>query len=148
MIKSAVITECWTPQSSHHDTFFSIYTCWILRLYIITCDQDGSLSTTVYQKKTHRQVPGLHITSLPITVMNALQSRAKTHCTFVNDRTAEENHITSALRVNNYPEMITSRIGCIIVLKPPNDLSPTPPSQWFTIPYINNISDSIRRISS
>ena len=25
MIKSAMITECWTPQSSHRDSFFSIY---------------------------------------------------------------------------------------------------------------------------
>ena len=25
MIKLAMITECWTPQSSHRDTFFSIY---------------------------------------------------------------------------------------------------------------------------
>ena len=25
MIKSAMITEYWTPQSSHRDTFFSIY---------------------------------------------------------------------------------------------------------------------------
>ena len=25
MIKSAMITECWTPQSNHRDTFFSIY---------------------------------------------------------------------------------------------------------------------------
>ena len=31
MIKSAMITECWTPQSSHRDTFFSIY----LVLYLI-----------------------------------------------------------------------------------------------------------------
>ena len=23
--KSAMITECWTPQSNHRDTFFSIY---------------------------------------------------------------------------------------------------------------------------
>ena len=27
MIKSAMITECWTPQSSHRDAFFSIYLC-------------------------------------------------------------------------------------------------------------------------
>ena len=25
MIKSAMITEYWTPQSNHRDTFFSIY---------------------------------------------------------------------------------------------------------------------------
>ena len=25
MIKLAMITECWTPQSSHRDTFFSTY---------------------------------------------------------------------------------------------------------------------------
>ena len=25
MIKSSMITECWIPQSSHRDTFFSIY---------------------------------------------------------------------------------------------------------------------------
>ena len=25
IIKLAMITECWTPQSSHRDTFFSIY---------------------------------------------------------------------------------------------------------------------------
>ena len=42
--------------------------------------------------------------------------------------------------------MVTNRIGCITVPKPPNDPSPTPPSQWFTIPYVNNISESIRRI--
>ena len=24
MIKSAMITECWTPQSNHRDTFFSL----------------------------------------------------------------------------------------------------------------------------
>ena len=26
-----MITECWTPQSSHRDTFFSIYTCYITK---------------------------------------------------------------------------------------------------------------------
>ena len=60
----------------------------------ITRHPDGSLSTKVYQKKTHRQVPGFHITSHhplshKLAVVNTLQSRAKTHCTFVNDRTAE-----------------------------------------------------------
>ena len=26
MIKPAIITECWTPQSNHRDVFFSQYT--------------------------------------------------------------------------------------------------------------------------
>ena len=32
MIKSAMITECWTPQSSHRDTFFSIYLVTIIMI--------------------------------------------------------------------------------------------------------------------
>ena len=30
MIMLAMITECWTPQSSHRDTFFSIYLVYII----------------------------------------------------------------------------------------------------------------------
>ena len=34
MINSAMITECWTPQSSHRDTFFSIYL--VINMYLLT----------------------------------------------------------------------------------------------------------------
>ena len=75
----------------------------------ITRHPDGSLSTTVYRKKTHTDkyldFTSHHPLSHKRAVVNTLQSRAKTHCTFVNDRTTEENHIASALKVNNCPEM-------------------------------------------
>ena len=87
----------------------------------ITCHPDGSLSTTVYRKKTHTyqylDFTSHNPLSHKLAVVNTQQSRAKTHCTFVNDKTTEENHIASALRVTNYPETITSKIGCITVPK-------------------------------
>ena len=34
MRKSVMITECWTPQNNHRDTFFSIYT-YIVYMYLV-----------------------------------------------------------------------------------------------------------------
>ena len=46
MRKSAMITECWTPQSNHRDTFFSIY---LFILFLFSSHQRQQIVTGLYQ---------------------------------------------------------------------------------------------------
>ena len=50
MIKSTMITECWTaPQNNHRDTFFSIYLVYIHITYIETLRLSHTKVKLTYQ---------------------------------------------------------------------------------------------------
>ena len=71
---------------------------------------DGSISTTVHRKSTHTDkylaFSSHHPLAQKLSVVNTLKSRAKTHCTFENDRIIEEKKISEALILNNYPTSV------------------------------------------
>ena len=61
-----MISECWTPQSSHRDTFFSIYL-----VLTLSCVEYASPDITAYLRKVNH-VPsniGKLCTEDPISVL-------------------------------------------------------------------------------
>ena len=117
----------------------------------VTHHPDGTLSTTVYRKRTHMDryldFDSHHPLAHKLAVVKTLLSRADTHCTFVPDKTQEQLHVTESLVLNGYPHQVVSR--CHDQRRPvrgPEQGPPSPLSANVTIPYIRNVSESIRRI--
>ena len=75
--------------------------------------EDGSLSTTVYRKKTHTDKYLSFDSHHPMAYKNAvagtLFNRANKICSFHPDRVKEEVHITTALKRNGYPLAVIKR---------------------------------------
>ena len=73
----------------------------------ITHHEDGTLSTTVYRKKTHTDkylsFDSHHPLSHKVSVARTLFSRAEKVCSTVGERDNERKHVTDALRANGYP---------------------------------------------
>ena len=76
----------------------------------ITHQDNGSLSTTVYRKKTHTDqylsFHSHHPISHKIAVVNTLYSRAESICSTEQELEKERNHVKKVLRNNGYPERI------------------------------------------
>jgi len=111
---------------------------------------DGTLSTTVFRKRTHTDryldFNSHHPLAHKLAVVNTLFSRAGTHCTFAPDRIKEEQHVTKALTWNGYPEWIIKQLNPGRMLPRQQQDPPSPPKAVATIPYIRNVSESIRRV--
>ena len=114
----------------------------------ITHLRDGTLSTTVYRKRTHTDkyfdFDSHHPLSHKLAVVKTLFLRADTHCTFAPDKIQEQLRVTQSLAFNGYPHQVISRHVDHRHLdhEPEQDL----PSTNVTIPYMRNISEPIRRI--
>ena len=76
----------------------------------ITHQGNGSLSTTVYRKKTHTDqylsFHSHHPISHKIAVVNTLYSRAESICSTEQELEKERIHVKKVLRNNGYPERI------------------------------------------
>ena len=74
---------------------------------LVTHHDDGSLSTSVYRKKTHTDHYLDFISHHPlahnVAVARTLMTWANRICTFVPDRDKEKQHIAEALNNNGYP---------------------------------------------
>ena len=83
-------------------------------------NQDGSVDTTVYRKKTHTDKYLDFTSHHPLvhkqSVVTTLFERAKKLSSDVVSRTAEEAHIKNVLKMNGYPKSFinhTARISSV-----------------------------------
>ena len=108
---------------------------------------DGTLSTTVYRKKTHTDkylhFQSHHPLAHKVAVTRTLFSRAQTLCSTVSAQADEEKHVSKALRMNGYPARIVNQRHPSRQMTPPDT---KPPRATVVIPYVRNLSESIRRV--
>ena len=120
----------------------------------ITHHQDGTLTTTVFRKKTHTDkylsFKSHHPLSHRISVVRTLMGRAERLCSSVDEKDRERRHITSTLESNGYPRQMIRRYGQ--GLKTPMDSKNKSakrgdePKVTVTIPYVRHVSECVRQI--
>ncbi len=114
--------------------------------------EDGSLSTTVYRKPTqtdkYLSFDSHHPMEHKRAVATTLFHRAKKICSFHLDRVKEEEHVTQALRQNGYPLKMIERISKKMSTNSARNsiMEDRQPVATVVLPYIRNVSESIRRI--
>ena len=124
----------------------------------ISRHSDGSLSTSVYCKKTHTdqylQFSSHHSSSHKQSVGRTLFSRASTHSSSLVQLPEEESHIYEALKSNGYPKNFIRRCKNKETSKkqrPPlsiTNIFDQDRTTIVTIPYIQGQSEAIKRILS
>ena len=76
----------------------------------ITHHKDGSLTTSVYRKKTHTDkylsFESHHPIAHKLSVVNTLFSRAEGICTTEKDLENEKKHLKKVLELNGYPKNV------------------------------------------
>ena len=115
---------------------------------LLSRDPDGSVRTSMYRKPTHTgqylQFSSHHSLSHKMAVVRTLLVRAGSLSTSLVERSVEERHIVDALRSNGYPlwfiRWVVKRRG-----RPHQDANDSP-DMMVTLPYIQGLSDSIKRI--
>ena len=116
---------------------------------LVTHHEDGSLSTSVYRKKTHTDryldFTSHHPLAHKVAVARTLMTRAERICTFVPDRDKEKQHIAEAHKDNGYPSQHVNE-NWQPRSSPHPSSSEDPPKATVVIPYIRHLSESIRRI--
>ena len=116
---------------------------------MVTRHDDGSLSTTVFRKKTHADCyldfSSHHPLAYKVAVTRTLLTRADRICTFPRDKDAEKEHVSKALESNGYPKTVIHQHW-----RPSPTPAPPPsldmPKATITLPYVCHLAESIRRI--
>ena len=116
---------------------------------MVTRHVDGSLTTSVFRKKTHTDRyldfnshnPLVH----KIALARTLLTQADRICVSMPDRDAEKRHITQALYSNGYPTRVIKRNWQTPPARSPAS-DPVMPRATVVIPYVRHVSESIRRI--
>ena len=124
---------------------------------LITRNDDGTLCSSIYRKKTHTdqylQYSSHHPSSHKQSVARTLFTRASTHSSSLVQRAEEETHIIEALHNNDYPNTFIMDCHKKVQQKRPtpsllsnSTISDTPPPIRVTIPYVQGQSEAIRWI--
>ena len=108
---------------------------------------DGSLNTSVHRKPTHTDryldFSSHHPFSHKRAVVRTLSSRVSTHSSSERDRINETSRVTSALRLNGYPQSF------IQSSQSPRTVLPSSTPEYKAcaiIPYVRGVSECIKRI--
>ena len=106
------------------------------------------MSTSVYCKKTHTD-QYLHFSSHhPLAhkraVVNTLFSRASRLSSSLVEKSAEEEHLHGALESNGYPSYLLRRQN--VSRRVMGENQRTEPAATVTLPYIQGVSDSVKRV--
>ena len=115
---------------------------------------DGSLTTTVFRKKTHTDrylaFDSHHPTSQKVAVAKTLFTRADNICSTKVDKDEERTHISNVLQANGYPHSLIENNSRLPSRLHQTDESTnrTQPKATVVIPYIKHVSEGIRRILS
>lgn len=116
----------------------------------VTRHTDGSLSTTVFRKKTHTDryldFDSHHPLAHKIAVTRTLLTRADRICTSITDRDAEKRHVSQALSNNGYPMGLVRKNWQAVSRPIPAPDHPSAPKATVVIPYVRHVSECIRRI--
>ena len=110
-------------------------------------EDNGIISTSVYQKKTHKD-QYLHFSSHhPIAykqaVIRALFTRASRLSSSLVQKSSEERHVATALQENGYPSILIRKHHT--QSRQRQDIYEKP-SARVTLPYIQEMSEAIRRV--
>ena len=115
---------------------------------LLSRDPNGSVRTSVYRKPTHTdqylQFSSHHPLSHKMAVVRTLFVRAGSLSTSLVEWSVEERHIVDALRSNGYPLWFI-RWEVKSRGRPHQDANDSP-DMMVTLPYIQGLSDSIKRI--
>ena len=114
-------------------------------------NSDGSLTTTVFRKKTHSDryldFDSHHPLAHKVAVARTLLTRADRICASAPDRDVEKRRVMVALSSNGYPTALVKKNW-----HPTPHSTPPPeldtPKAVVVIPYVKHLSESIRRILS
>ena len=112
---------------------------------------DGTLSTTVFRKKTHTDryldFESHHPLAHKVAVARTLLTRADRICTDFPDKAREKERVTQALRVNGYPRELVTKNWKPTARPHQPEVSDTPNCKAKVIlPYVRHLSETIRRI--
>ena len=115
----------------------------------ITHHKDGSLTTSVYRKKTrtdkYLSFESHHPIGHKLSVVNTLFSRAEGICTTEKDLENEKKHLKKVLELNGYPKNVLRRN--MTRNRTINDgEDQEKPIATVVIPYVRNTSECIKRI--
>ena len=167
------------PSSSHHTNEFLEYinsidehiqlTCEDQREdgsmpfldILITYEEDGSLSTTVYRKPTHTdlylQWDSHHTLTSKYSMIGILHHRAKTICSSPQLLQKEEDHLHSTFSRCKYPTWALNRIRMKTKKPAPNkesnnsnnsSINKNIQKSYITVPYYSGLSESIKMIGT
>lgn len=124
---------------------------------LLTHHSDGTISTSVFRKPTHTDkyldFSSHHPLAHKVSVIRTLYNRAKVLSSTSLQRTDEETRVISALGQNGYPKRLIHRTVTHTCL-PHTQLSPQPeqpqpkPVATITVPYIQGLSEAIKRVLS
>ena len=110
-------------------------------------NDNGVLTTSVFRKKTHTDkylsFDSHHPFNHRVSVIKTLFDRAEKLCTTQGDKDDEIQHVTTALLANGYPRDIVSKYGHV---KKGTRSDRMEPKATVVLPYVKNVSESIRRI--
>ena len=117
---------------------------------LITKKPNGSIKVSVYRKATHTDqyldFQSHHLLGHKISVVRTLMHRAETTVTEPSDLAVEKDHIKSALKNCGYQNWVFSNSDRKSELSPEsNQREPTGRRIYSTLPYIQGISDKLRR---
>ncbi len=111
-------------------------------------NSNGTLSTTVFRKKTHTDkylsFASHHPIAHKIAVIKTLFCRANSICGSDQDRNIERAHIRSALKMNGYPSRVIS--NAMRARPASSSKVMIKPKATVVLPYIKNVSECIKRI--
>ena len=113
-------------------------------------ESDGSFSTTIYRKPTHtnRYLPfnSHHPLTQKLSVARTLYTRANKVINNFENKVSEFNHIKNTLQANQFPSFICSSNRYLQDIR---QLTPSMNySSYTVIPYVQGISEPIKRILS
>ena len=115
----------------------------------ITHHDNGSLTTTVYRKKTNTDKYLSYDLHHPLAqVAKTLFNRAKRICSSFPERVDEEMKVTNALKKNGYPDgmiLRNSKFHPEVAQSEKSD-EEEQPKATVVLPYIRHVSESIKRI--
>ncbi len=111
-------------------------------------NSNGTLSTTIFRKKTHTDkylsFASHHPIAHKIAVIKTLFCRANSICGSDQDRNVERAHIRSALKMNGYPSRVIS--NAMRARPASSSKVMMKPKATVVLPYMKNVSECIKRI--
>ena len=125
---------------------------------LVTPCSDGSLSTKVYRKPTHKdlylQWDSHHTIAAKYSVVSTLYHRAKAVCSTQQLLDEEENHLQKVLTENKYPNWALNRVKNKIKAPTKQDLKRREHTSnikgqnkpYMILPYVRGLSESMKNI--
>ena len=123
---------------------------------LVTVEEDGSLSTSIYRKSTHTnqylQWDSHHSIANKYSVINSLLHRANNICSNQEQKKEELTHIEEALTICKYPSWAIQRVKVKKNIQQQNKSTKRPNNHninnrsSITVPYNQGLSESFRNI--